>query len=119
MGLPQGGQIQEGAPADFITIRMDVPHLFPTGDPVNTLLECVTAGDVTDLAVDGKLLMKDRQILTLDQEKILYEARKYQDSLDLHPNRPQMSQQRPQQKPKQKPQQKPQAAGGGERTARP
>ena len=127
MGLPQGGQIQEGAPADFITIRMDAPHLFPTGDPVNTLLECVTAGDVTDLAVDGKLLMKDRQILTLDQEKILYEARKYQDSLDLHPNRPQTSQQRPQQKPKQKtqqrpqqkPQQKPQAAGSGERTARP
>ncbi len=44
---------------------------------MNTLLECVTAGDVADLAVNGRLLMKDRQILTLDEEKILFEARTY------------------------------------------
>ena len=56
---------------------MDAPHLFPTGNTVNTLLECVTAGDVADLAVNGRLLMKDRQILTLDEEKILFEARTY------------------------------------------
>lgn len=77
MGMPEGGIIEEGAPADFITIRMDAPHLFPTGNTVNTLLECVTAGDVADLAVNGRLLMKDRQILTLDEEKILFEARTY------------------------------------------
>lgn len=80
MGMPEGGRIQEGAPADFITIRLDAPHLYPTGNLVNTLLECVTAGDVADMAVDGKLVMKERQVLTLDQEKILFEARKYMEA---------------------------------------
>ncbi len=77
MGIPEGGMIKPGAPADFITVRMDQPHLYPTGNPVNTLLECVTAADTADMAVGGKLLMKDRQVLTLDQEKILFEAQKY------------------------------------------
>ena len=55
------------------------PHLYPTGNTVNTLLECVTAGDVCDSIVNGKLLMKDRKVLTLDEEKILAEAAEYMD----------------------------------------
>ena len=39
-------------------------------DVVNTLLECVTAGDVCDNIVNGKILMRDREVLTLDEEKI-------------------------------------------------
>ena len=43
---------------------------------VSTLVEAVTAGDVNDSIIDGKLVMKDRQVLTLDEEKILAEAKK-------------------------------------------
>ena len=50
------------------------PHLYPTGNLVNTLLECVTAGDVCDNIVNGKILMRDREVLTLDEEKIMKEA---------------------------------------------
>ena len=39
-------------------------------------MEAVTAGDVNDSIIDGKLVMKDRQVLTLDEEKILAEAKK-------------------------------------------
>lgn len=38
---------------------------------VNTLLECVTASDVCDSVVNGQILMKDRQVQTLDERKIL------------------------------------------------
>ena len=38
---------------------------------VNTLLECVTASDVCDRVVNGQILMKDRQVQTLDERKIL------------------------------------------------
>lgn len=72
-----GGRIEPGMQADLITINMMQPHLYPTGNLVNTLLECVTAGDVCDSIVNGKVLMKDRNVLTLDEEKILAKAAEY------------------------------------------
>lgn len=78
----KGGKIEAGAKADFITIDLMKPHLYPTGSLVNTLLECVTAADVCDSVVEGKILMKDRQILTLDEEKILAEAAEYMERQD-------------------------------------
>ena len=69
-----GGRIEIGKTADLITVNMMQPHLFPTGNPVNTLLECVTAADVCDSIVNGKVLMRNRKVLTLDEEKILAEA---------------------------------------------
>ena len=46
-----GGRLEAGRKADLITIKMLQPHLYPTGNTVNTLLECVTAGDVCDSIV--------------------------------------------------------------------
>ena len=54
-----------------------VMHLLATNNPVNTLLECVCGNDVSDSIVNGKLLMRNRQVLTLDEEKILWQAEKY------------------------------------------
>lgn len=79
MGMPDGGTIDVGKKADFITIDLNQPHLYPTGNLTNTLLECVTAGDVCDMVVDGNMVMKNRQVLTLDTERILYDAKKYQE----------------------------------------
>lgn len=76
MGIENAGSIEIGNKADFITIDLNQPHLYPTGNLINTLLECVTAADVSDMAVDGRLLMKNREVLTLDQEKILYSAKR-------------------------------------------
>ena len=76
-----GGVIAAGKKADFITINLRQPHLYPTGNLVNTLLECVTAADVCDAAVDGQLLMKNREVLTLDEERILADAERYMNTL--------------------------------------
>lgn len=75
------GRIEAGYRADFISISMNQPHLIPSGNIIHTLLECVGAGDVSDMAVNGKLLMKDRNVLTLDEEQILYEAKQYMKNL--------------------------------------
>lgn len=71
------GRLEVGYHADIISININQPHLIPTGNLIHTLLESVNAGDVADMIVSGKLLMKDRQVLTLDEEKILYEAKEY------------------------------------------
>lgn len=79
----EGGVIAEGKKADFITINTMQPHLYPTGNLVNTLLECVTVSDVCDMAVDGNLLMKDREVFTLDEERILSDAVKYMEEMGV------------------------------------
>lgn len=63
--------------ADLISINWNQPHLLATSNPVHTLLECVTGGDVADSIVEGRILMKNRQVLTLDEEKILWQAMQY------------------------------------------
>ena len=46
----------------------------PTGNLINTLLEIVTGPDVRDVIVGGRVIMENREIKTLDEEKILHEA---------------------------------------------
>lgn len=74
------GRLEPGYQADIISINMDQPHLCPTGNKIHTLLECVNAGDVWDMIAAGKVLMKDREVLSMDEEKILYELRNYMEA---------------------------------------
>lgn len=69
------GSITEGKKADLISIDLDQPHIYPTHNLVNTLVEVVNHTDVKDMIVDGKIIMKNREVLTLDEEKINYESR--------------------------------------------
>ena len=39
MGIPDGGTAAVGSKADLITINLNQPHLYPTGNITNTLLE--------------------------------------------------------------------------------
>lgn len=70
-----GGRIAPGAPADLIAVDMDQPHLWPTQNAVNTLVESASGRDVVHMIVDGRLVMEDRQVLTLDERAILAQAR--------------------------------------------
>lgn len=75
------GRIEAGYKADFISINMDQPHLCPTGNKLHTLFECVNAGDVWDMVVGGRILMKGREVLSLDEERILWESKKYMEAV--------------------------------------
>lgn len=69
------GTIDVGGTADLIALDIGRPHILPTQNLVHTLVESASGADVTHSIVSGKLLMKDRRVLTLDEEKILAEAR--------------------------------------------
>lgn len=72
----QLGKIKPGYTADLISINLNAPHLIPTGIVTNMLLESVNANDVYDSMVAGKWLMRNREFLTIDAEKVEYEANK-------------------------------------------
>jgi 5-methylthioadenosine/S-adenosylhomocysteine deaminase len=71
---PGLGILRVGAPADLIAINTDAPHLWPTQDLVHTLVESASGADVCHSIVEGKLLMKNRELMTMDQERISWEA---------------------------------------------
>lgn len=70
------GRIEAGCLADLIGINLDQPHLTGTGSLINTLVESVSGADVCHSVIHGKLVMKNRELLTIDEEKVLYETGK-------------------------------------------
>ena len=76
MGLEdQIGSIEIGKRADFIVINMDKPHLTPCFDPVSTIVYAAHGSDVDTTVVDGRILMQNRKVQTLDEEAIVEDAR--------------------------------------------
>jgi 5-methylthioadenosine/S-adenosylhomocysteine deaminase len=72
MGLKNKiGTIEMGKKADIIVVDADQPHMTPLYNPVSTVVYSANGGDVKDTIVNGKILMKDRRFLTLDQKTIL------------------------------------------------
>ena len=71
---PETGAIQPGNLADLIAVDIDAPHLWPTQNLVHTLVESASGADVRHSIIDGTLVMKDRELLTLDAERICREA---------------------------------------------
>jgi 5-methylthioadenosine/S-adenosylhomocysteine deaminase len=65
-----------GKKADFILINMDAPHLTPAWDPVSTIVYAAHGTDVDTVLIDGKLVMEDHQVLTLDENVILEDVRR-------------------------------------------
>jgi len=71
------GSLEIGKKADIITINLDQPHLSPLQDPYSHLVYCANGTDIDNVIINGKVIMKNRQVKTLDEEKILAEARKF------------------------------------------
>jgi 5-methylthioadenosine/S-adenosylhomocysteine deaminase len=74
MGFPESGVLAAGRPADLVLFDLDQPHLYPRHNMVANLVHAARASDVSHVMVDGRLLYRDGELLTLDEEKILAEA---------------------------------------------
>jgi 5-methylthioadenosine/S-adenosylhomocysteine deaminase len=70
------GQIAVGKKADLIIVDFQKPHLYPRHDAAAHLVYAAQASDVKTVIIDGKVIMENRQVLTMDEERILYEAEK-------------------------------------------
>lgn len=69
------GFLGEGARADLITVDLSGAHATPnSSDPVATLVYAGQSQDVRDVVVDGEVLMRDRQLRTLDEAAIRQSA---------------------------------------------
>jgi 5-methylthioadenosine/S-adenosylhomocysteine deaminase len=65
------GSLEVGKKADVIILDLNKPHLQPVYNIVSHLVYSATGADVRDVIIDGKVIMENRRLLTLDEEKIL------------------------------------------------
>jgi len=72
----QVGSIEVGKRADLITVNTDVPHLTPIWNPVGSLVFAAQGSDVNTVVIDGKFIMRGREMQTMDEKKIVAEARR-------------------------------------------
>ncbi len=73
------GQLTPGRRADVIIVDTTRPHLQPMFDPIAQLVYAAKAGDVRTTIVDGRILMHDRVVRTLDSAAVLSDARRMGD----------------------------------------
>ena len=74
MGFPESGVLAAGRPADLSLFDLDRPHLYPRHDVVANLVHSARGSDVTHVIVDGRLLYRNGELLTLDEPRIMAEA---------------------------------------------
>ena len=72
----QIGSLEAGKRADLVIVSTANARLTPLYDPVSHLVYAVHGDDVRTVMVNGRLLMRDRKMLTLDEGAVLAEARK-------------------------------------------
>ncbi|MDP3718476.1 MAG: amidohydrolase [Acidobacteriota bacterium] len=73
------GSLEPGKRADLIVVGMSRPRQTPLFDPVSQLVYASRGDDVETTIVNGKVLMRDRTMLTMDEATVLREARQAAD----------------------------------------
>lgn len=69
------GSLAVGKRADLVVVDTDRPHLAGVPDPYSLLAYAAGRGDVRDVFVDGRHVVEDRQVTTVDVSVLLAELR--------------------------------------------
>ena len=75
------GTIDPGRLADLAVVNLLKPHLVPVHDIINSLVYCAKGEDVETTIINGQIVMRDRQLLTMDERKILDMAQEWGSNL--------------------------------------
>lgn len=72
------GSVEVGKRADLILVDLSALHLTPMYNFYSHLVYATKASDVSDTIVNGRILMRNRRLLTLNEEAVKASARRYQ-----------------------------------------
>jgi 5-methylthioadenosine/S-adenosylhomocysteine deaminase len=77
MGMERSiGSLEAGKRADLITVSVAAARQTPLYDPISHIVYTTRGDDVRTTIVNGKVLMKDRQVRTLDRTAVISEAKR-------------------------------------------
>ncbi|MFP3869255.1 MAG: amidohydrolase family protein [Syntrophobacteria bacterium] len=69
------GSLEQGKKADLIGLDLDRPHLTPLYNIYSHLVYAASAADVVLTVINGRVVMQNRQLLSLDVERVMAEVR--------------------------------------------
>lgn len=72
----QIGEIQVGMKADLVLMNLNEPQFRPYNNIASSLVYAANGGEVETVLVNGEVLMENREMKTLDAEKIYYHCAK-------------------------------------------
>ena len=65
------GSLETGKKADLIVLDLNQPHLTPIYSPISHLVYAVRGSDVMHSVINGRIVMRNRHLTTLNETKIL------------------------------------------------
>jgi len=68
------GSLEQGKKADIILMDFTGPHMCPRHDVISQIIYSARACDVRTVIIDGRLVMEDRALLTVDEQEVLARA---------------------------------------------
>jgi 5-methylthioadenosine/S-adenosylhomocysteine deaminase len=71
------GSLEPRKRADLITVSVSGARQTPMYDPISHLVYVIHGDDVRNTIVNGRVLMRDRKVLTLDEKAVIAEARSW------------------------------------------
>ena len=75
------GSIVAGKRADLVVVDLDALHQTPMYNVFSHLVYATKASDVRTVVIEGRVVMRDRRLLTLDEAVIKRKARVYRDRI--------------------------------------
>ena len=69
------GSLEVGKKADVIIMDTRQPHLTPLYHPVSHIVYAARGSDVSTVVIDGRMVLQDRKLLTIDLDAVLNAAR--------------------------------------------
>lgn len=75
------GAIKVGKKADIAIIDLDVPQFYPRNNIVSGLCYSASGSEVEIVIIDGKVVMENRTMCTVDEERICYEVERIRNRL--------------------------------------
>lgn len=70
------GSLEEGKKGDLILIDLEKPHLVPLYNPYSQIIYSASGADVSTTIINGRIIMKDKKILTIDEDEVIKEVKK-------------------------------------------
>ena len=75
------GSLEKGKKADLILISLDEPNAVPMYDVYAQLAYALKASDVETVVIDGRVVMRDHKLLTVDEKAAIAKAREYKKTI--------------------------------------
>ncbi|MEM2440729.1 MAG: amidohydrolase [Candidatus Bathyarchaeia archaeon] len=71
------GSLEAGKKADIVLVDLSKPHLKPLHNVYAALVYSARGSDVETVIVDGKIIMENREVKTLDEEAVMEKAERH------------------------------------------